>query len=106
MDKADKLLLKVGVPPHLSGYRYIKAALEEKDTQRMMTLYQRVADRYGSKAILVERCMRHAVEAAFDRMEPAVQEEIFGSTVSGWKGKATNSAFLMTLRLYLEGEAE
>lgn len=104
MNKVDELLLKVGVPPHMKGYTYIKAALEIHDAKTMTALYWRIADQYGVNAAQVERCIRLAVEAAFCLMTPEVQEEIFGATISWEKGKLTNGAFLAVLRLYLEDD--
>ena len=40
------------------------------------------------------RAIRHAIEVAWGRGEPAVVENIFGYTVSASKGKPTNSEFI------------
>ncbi len=101
MDKVDKLLLKIGVPPHMKGYEYIKAALKV-ESARMMDVYEQVGRELYAAPVSVERAMRHAVEAAFDRMAPEVQKEIFGAVVDPKRGKATNKAFLMVLRLHLK----
>ena len=90
----------------MRGYQYIKTALEIEDAKGMMALYRRLADRHGTTADRVERCMRAAVEAAFGRMAPKVQEEIFGATISGEKGKSSNAAFLAVLRLYVGPECD
>lgn len=108
MDKYDKLLLRVGIPAHVKGYRYTKAALKllEEDPSRIdaMTkrLYPEVAQEVGSTASRVERAIRHGVERAFDRMPPELQEELFGSSALFGKGKASNGEFLAVMRLHLE----
>lgn len=69
-----------------------------------MDVYEQVGRELYATPGSVERGMRHAVEAAFDRMAPQVQEEIFGAVVDPKKGKVTNKTFLAALKLHLEGE--
>ena len=40
------------------------------------------------------RAIRHAIEVAWGRGEPATVENIFGYTISASKGKPTNSEFI------------
>lgn len=111
MDKIDKLLLKVGMPADVKGYRYTKSALRllKEDPsyidQITKRLYPAVALEHGSAGGRVERAIRHGVELAFDRMPLELIEELFGNSVSARKGKATNGEFLATMLVHLEGEA-
>lgn len=110
MDKVDKLLMKVGVPPHAKGYGHIKTALKllEKDPtyidELTKRLYPAVAEERGTSSRGVERGIRHGVESAFDRMPPELQEEMFGNIINAGKGKATNGEFLAVMVLHLEDE--
>lgn len=110
MDKISKLLIRTGMPPHMEGFEYTRAALRllEQDRGYMglvtRRLYPKVAQEYGATAGKVERAVRHAVEAAFDRMPPELQMELFGNSLSARKGKATNKEFLAVMLLHLEGE--
>ena len=42
----------------------------------------------------MERAIRHAIEVAWSRGKMDTIEELFGYTVSGGKGKPTNSEFI------------
>ena len=57
-------------------------------------LYPDIAKKYHTTPSRVERAIRHAIEVAWGRGEPAVVENIFGYTVSASKGKPTNSEFI------------
>ena len=57
-------------------------------------LYPEVAKRFGTTASRVERAIRHAIEVAWDRGDIETLQNYFGYTVSGVKGKPTNSEFI------------
>ena len=94
------LLLEIGVPDNLLGYKYITRAVEliyNDDSYANNIydgLYSAIAAEFGTTAGRVERAIRHAVESAWDRGDMAFLEEIFGNTISLGKGKPTNSQFL------------
>lgn len=108
MDKFDRLLMQVGMPAHVKGYRYTKAALKllEGEPERIdcitREVYTPVAVELNSTWGNVERSIRRGVELAFDRMPPALQVELFGNSVMAEKGKAANKEFLAAMLLHLE----
>ena len=57
-------------------------------------LYPEVAKRFNTTPSRVERAIRHAIEVAWDRGDVEVLQKFFGYTVSGIKGKPTNSEFI------------
>jgi two-component system response regulator (stage 0 sporulation protein A) len=67
-------------------------------------LYPEVARKFGTTPSRVERAIRHAIEVAWDRGDVEVLQKFFGYTVSGLKGKPTNSEFIAMIadRLYLQ----
>lgn len=97
-NKLKDLLLDLGIPRHLRGYRYIIRAvlLYEENPDQMMTkeIYPTVAKEFNVKGEQVERSIRHAIECAWKRCPIEVQEKFFGSTVSLNKCKPTNSEFI------------
>lgn len=99
-DVISEILVELGMPNHIKGYRYsvyaIKLAVEVPDIIDAITgkLYPAVADRYGTTATRAERAIRHAIERAWDRADIEVIEKYFGNTVSLTKGKPTNSEFV------------
>lgn len=101
--KVVKLLKNIGVPPHLSGYEFIKTAvlmaLEDASVLKSITkeLYPDIAKKHKTTASRVERAIRHATETSFDNMPPEMIEELFGNCISFNKGKPINSQFIATL---------
>lgn len=67
-------------------------------------LYPTVAKKFKTTSSRVERAIRHAIEVAWDRGDVDTLQEYFGFTVSGTKGKPTNSEFISMVadRLRLE----
>ena len=67
-------------------------------------LYPGIAKKYHTTASRVERAIRHAIEVAWGRGKMDTIDEMFGYTVSNYKGKPTNSEFiaLVTDRIRLQ----
>lgn len=102
------MLHQLGIPAHLRGYRYlvtaIQAAIEDDEMLECVTkiLYPFVAKEHGSTGSRVERALRHAIEVAWGRGSNAVQDRLFGNTVSMKKGKPTNSEFIAMVASYIQ----
>lgn len=99
-DVISEILVELGMPSHIMGYRYsvyaIKIAVENTDIINAITcgLYPTVAEHYGTTASQVERAIRHGIECTWDRGSIDVFEKYFGNTISITKGKPTNSEFI------------
>lgn len=99
-DVISDILVELGMPSHIRGYRYtvyaIKIATENPDILYSITnkLYPAIAERYGTTATRCERSIRHAIECAWDRGDLDVIKKYFGNTVSLTRGKPTNSEFI------------
>ena len=74
----------------------IVIAVQDMDVINAVTkvLYPEVARRYSTTPSRVERAVRHAIEVAWDRGDIETLQNYFGYTVSGVKGKPTNSEFI------------
>ena len=57
-------------------------------------LYPSIGEKYNTTASKVERAIRHAIEVAWNRGDPAVLNEMFGYTIDADRGKPTNSEFI------------
>lgn len=96
----EEILTEIGVPCHIIGYDYIiytiKLVFDNPEYMRSITgvLYPAVAQKYNTKAVSVERAIRHGIECAWDRADFEVIEKYFGNTISAEKGKPTNSEFI------------
>ena len=94
------IIHEIGVPAHIKGYQYLREAIiltiNDLDMINAVTkvLYPEVAKRFNTTPSRVERAIRHAIEVAWDRGDVEVLQKFFGYTVSGIKGKPTNSEFI------------
>jgi len=95
-----EIIHEIGVPAHIKGYQYLREAIVLTINDMNMingvtkVLYPTVAKKFGTTSSRVERAIRHAIEVAWDRGDVEVLQRYFGYTVSGVKGKPTNSEFI------------
>lgn len=93
-------LRDVGMPPNLLGYKYLRSAIMEAIAQQEMLhgittmLYPKVAEIHGSTPMKIERSIRHAIEATWNRSTIESLHNTFGYTVSTSTGRPTNSEFI------------
>lgn len=108
--RVTKMMHEVGIPAHIKGYQYVRAAIEDVVVDPKLLdvvtkkLYPGVAKEFGTTPSRVERAIRHAIECAWDRGAVEVFEEYFGNTVSAMKGKPTNSEFIAMLADHIRNE--
>lgn len=110
--EVTKVIHEIGVPAHVKGYQYLRDAImlvvEEINYLGAVTkeLYPTIAQKYDTTPSRVERAIRHAIELAWDRGDIDKINKVFGYTVSGEKGKPTNSEFIAIIadRLRLESK--
>ncbi len=94
------IIHEIGVPAHIKGYQYLREAIiltiNDMDAINAVTkvLYPEVAKKFSTTPSRVERAIRHAIEVAWDRGDVETLQKFFGYTVSGIKGKPTNSEFI------------
>lgn len=106
-ERITDIIHEIGVPAHIKGYQYLREAIlltvEDMDIINAVTkvLYPEVARRYGTTPSRVERAIRHAIEVAWDRGDVETLQRFFGYTVSGIKGKPTNSEFIAMIADHL-----
>ena len=78
-----------------NGGNYMRA-MEQQAMSEVITkvLYPSIAKKFKTTSSRVERAIRHAIEVAWDRGDIETLQNYFGYTVSGVKGKPTNSEFI------------
>ncbi len=111
--RVTSILHEIGVPAHIRGYHYMREAIimaiNDIDVLNYITkeLYPAIAKKCNTTPSRVERAIRHAIEVAWSRGQVDAIDSIFGYTVSGHKGKPTNSEFIALIadRLRLELKA-
>lgn len=95
-----QLIHELGVPAHIKGYQYIRAAImiAARDSSAIdyitKQLYPTIAKKFSTTASRVERAIRHSIEVAWTRGRPETMNAVFGYTVDTGKGKPTNSEFI------------
>ena len=102
--RVTHMLHDAGMPANLSGYQYLRegiliTAADPSVMNKAVTkiLYPEIARRYGTTALRVERCIRSAIETAWDRASPETLPKYFGCTVSSQRGKPSNAEFIALL---------
>jgi two-component system response regulator (stage 0 sporulation protein A) len=111
--RVTAILHEIGVPAHIRGYHYMREAIimaiNDIDVLNYITkeLYPAIAKKCNTTPSRVERAIRHAIEVAWSRGQVDAIDSLFGYTVSGHKGKPTNSEFIALIadRLRLELKA-
>lgn len=97
----------IGIPAHLSGYRYIRDAItffienNNEPTSATKILYPTIAKKHNVAPNHIERAIRNAIEVGFRRGNKDVLNKIFGHSVDINKGKPTNMEFIATVADYL-----
>lgn len=104
-------LREIGVPASLSGYTYLKeainqAVMDQSLVHRLTTgLYPAVAEKFQTTPSRVERTMRHSIEVAWMRGDLDTLQKRFGYTVSADKGRPTVGEFVALAAEYVSGRA-
>ncbi len=101
-----KLLMLLGIPTNIGGYKFIKLALvylRSKESEKISIteeLYPYIAKFYNKTVGQVERAIRSAVEMAC-KVNSVKFQEIFDNINLPKSGKPTNSLFITALDEYL-----
>ena len=101
-----RILKDLGIPASIKGYNYIRSAVMhciENPEMRIVTknLYPTLAKEYETTPPRVERAIRHAIGASWDRADIEKIHEMFGHTYSAHRDKPTNAVFIATITDYI-----
>ena len=94
------IIHEVGVPAHIKGYQYLRAAIkmvmEDRGLINKITkeLYPKVAAAFDTSDTKVERAIRHAIEVAWTRGRIENINQLFGFQVYTKNDKPTNGEFI------------
>ncbi|MGN0745358.1 MAG: sporulation transcription factor Spo0A [Aristaeellaceae bacterium] len=94
------LLLQIGIPAHMNGYKYLRqavmTAVENPDVLDCVCrdLYPAIAKAYDATASRVERSIRHAIDVTWDRADSAAFNKVIGRYAGGCGEKPTNCEFI------------
>ncbi len=95
-----KVMIEMGVPAHLKGYRYLRASIimaeEDMEVVGSVTklLYPEIAKKYKTTEQKVERAIRNAIEVSWMRGNVRIFEELFGYSVQTGNSRPTNSEYI------------
>lgn len=103
-----KTLLQLGVPAHISGFDYLRYALNQLVTDSDFSengvvegIYPNIANHFGTTGQRVERALRHAIEVSADRGDIQLFQKVFSFSINSKKGKPTNAEFLYAVANYI-----
>ena len=95
-----ELMLDMGVPAHLRGYRFLREAIlmsvEDMELVSSVTklLYPEIAKKFASTDQKVERAIRNAIEVSWTRGNRDTFKELFGYCYEEGKTRPTNSEYI------------
>ncbi len=94
-------LLTLGVPTKLRGYTYLREAIQIMSHKRGLSitkeLYPEVGQRCNASASNVERSIRSAINAGWNRRDEEVWRLYFGNKTEGTLRRPTNAEFISRL---------
>lgn len=105
--KIKELLQKIGLPPHLLGYKYLEESIyvcytdEQYRSGITKRLYPYVAQKFDTTPTRVERAIRHSIEYAYTNGNFEILNQVFTGTCYD-KGKPTNFHAIAALTEYLK----
>ena len=98
-----EIMLDLGVPAHLRGYRYLREAIimsmDDMELVGSVTklLYPEVAKKFRVTDQKVERGIRNAIEVSWDRGNKDAFKDIFGYCAQEGRIRPTNSEYIARL---------
>lgn len=90
----------LGVPSHLSGYKYmrlgIKLAIRDMSILESITgrFYPAIAEYYNTNNCCVERAIRHAIGVSWTRGDKRLINDVFGYTYEDNARRPTNAEYM------------
>ena len=81
MNSIQQMVRELGIPSHLRGYEYLTDAIDivRKDATALEnvneSLYPRIAEKFETTPLRVERAIRHSIEIACCRGNSTLSEE-------------------------------
>lgn len=97
------IMLDLGVPAHLKGYRYLREAvlmsIDDMELVGSVTklLYPEIAKKFRVTDQKVERGIRNAIEVSWDRGNKETFRELFGYSTEDGRSRPTNSEYIARL---------
>ena len=109
-----EVMLDIGVPAHLRGYYYLRAAILmtgrdiEVVTSVTKLMYPVIARHFKTTDQKVERAIRNAIEVSWERGNTQTFEKLFGYSIQDGKARPTNSEYIAQIadKIRLETWAE
>lgn len=110
-EKISKIIISVGIPPHIRGYGYlregVKMAVNDPEIINSITkkLYPKISEKYNTTPSKVERAIRHAIEVAWNRGRIESINSMLGVRAYVGSEKPTNGEFIALVadKMLLEG---
>ena len=111
MEEVTKILINLGVPANLQGFKFLQECItmvvREPEYIKQVTkrLYPEVGKAYSVNGGVVERSMRSATDAGFDKTGFKVLNQMFGLPNSQYVYKPTSSELIAMISEMLRFKA-
>lgn len=99
----SKTMIGLGVPAHLKGYRYLRTAIlmavDDMQVVGSVTklLYPEIAKVYNTTDSKVERAIRNAIEASWERGNADLLDQFYGYSNKDECLRPTNSEYIANI---------
>lgn len=106
-EKISTILLTIGIPSHLKGYKYlfegVKMIVNKPNLTNKVTkqLYPEIGEVFGTTVANVERAIRTVIDAAINSGKLEKLNELFGHDVYTKNAKFTSSEILSLVANYV-----
>lgn len=103
----SKILIDLGIPPHINGYMYLRSAIAIVVKNPVMinlitkNLYVTLSKEFNSSAACIERSIRHAIERSWCSGNAQAINRYFSSSIAFKHRRPTNSEFIAIIAEYI-----
>jgi len=106
-EKIANLLLELGIPAHIKGFKYLIEAITVTYANPAIIgkitkeIYPMIANKFNTSSNRVERAIRHSLEVMWNRGNIGFLSVILGYPINIEKPKPANSTFIYQVAKYL-----
>lgn len=108
--KTKEVLVQIGVPTTVNGYKFLTDSIvmyiENENMIRNISqnLYTKLSEKYKSSPAKVSGAIYHSIDIAFENGNIDTLNNLFGKSIRRKTGKPTPKQFIVTVAEYVKGK--